>query len=95
MQSSVSQTIQSNWTHTAWNVKGKGNSVHELQLSQSEFPEVNPAVTNPTLNEHRQMPKVPRKPTQRVRFTCDADDMSMTELEKLIVPDEDASVDKC
>ena len=40
------------------------------------------------------MPKMPKKPTQRVRFTCDADEMSMTELDKIIVQDGYASVDK-
>ena len=74
--------------------KGKGNPVQELQLPQSEFPEINPDVTNLTLGSHRRMPKMPKKPTQRVRFTCDADEMSMTELDKFLVQDGYASVDK-
>ena len=70
--------------------EGKGNSVHELQLSQSEFSEFYPDVTNPTLSSHRRMPKMPGKPTKRIRFTCDTDDMSMTELDHLFVPEEHA-----
>ena len=63
-------------------------------MSQAEFAEVNPDVTNLTLSSHRGMPTMLRKPIQRVRFTCDADDNSITELDKNRVPNEHASVDK-
>ena len=56
----------------------------EADTLTPDFPRAMASMSTDNMKNHSRMPKFPKKPSQRVRFTCDADDMSMTKFDKQI-----------
>ena len=56
----------------------------EADTLTPDFPRAMASMSTDNMKNHSRMPKCPKKPSQRVRFTCDADDMSMTKFDKML-----------